>query len=192
MTGLDATSDTSVATTEQIALRAPVWVKLERIGTTFNGYYSTDGVKWTAMSWNPQTIGMGGQVYIGLAVTSHNANAATTAVFSNVATTGAASGSWQFTEIGIDQLLNDRDNLYVALKDGSGHSATVTNADADAVLHDTWQAWNIPLADFRKAGVNPAAVKMMTIGIGNRDKPAASGTGRIYFDDIGYGRSASQ
>ncbi|MBN1509406.1 MAG: discoidin domain-containing protein [Sedimentisphaerales bacterium] len=191
MTALDATSDTSVATTEQIALRAPVWVKVERIGTTFNGYYSTDGVKWTAMSWNPQTIGMGGQVYVGLAVTSHNANAATTGVFANVATTGGASGSWQFAEIGIDHQLNDRDNLYMMLKDSAGHSATVANADADAVLRDTWQAWNIPLADFRNAGVNPAAVKTMSIGVGNPDKPAASGSGRIYIDDIGYGRSAS-
>jgi hypothetical protein len=185
-----ATSDTTVATAEQIALRAPVWVKLERVGTTFNGFYSTDGVKWTAMSWNPQTISMVGTVYIGLAVTSHNVNVATTGVFSNASASGA-TGSWQFAEIGIDHKLNDRDNLYIVLKDNAGRTAVVTNSDADAVLRNTWQAWNIPLADIRKAGVNPAGIKTMYIGVGDRTKPAASGSGTLYIDDIGFGRSAS-
>ena len=81
-----ATSDTTVATPEQMALKTPVWIKIERVGTSFNGYYSTDGVKWTSMSWNPQTIAMTSTVYIGLCVTSHTAAAATTAQFSGVAT----------------------------------------------------------------------------------------------------------
>ena len=93
ITDAGATSDTPVATPEQIALQTPVWVKLERSGNAFNGYYSTDGVTWTAMSWNPQTINMvAPTVYIGLAVTSHNVNAPTTASFSGIATTGGVSG----------------------------------------------------------------------------------------------------
>jgi hypothetical protein len=191
LTAGDATSDTSVATPEQIALRAPVWVKLERAGTTVNGYYSTDGSKWTAMSWNPQTINMMGQIYIGLAVTSHNVNLATTGVFSNASTSGGASGSWQFAEIGIDHQLNDRDNLYVALKDSAGHTAVVTHSDADAVLRNTWQAWNIPLADLRSGGVNVAAIKAMYIGVGDRKKSSPTGTGVLFIDDIGFGRSAA-
>jgi hypothetical protein len=191
LTAGDATSDTSVATPEQMALRAPVWVKLERIGTTVNGYYSTDGSKWTAMSWNPQTINMMGQNYIGLAVTSHNVNLATTGVFSNASTSGGAGGSWQFAEIGIDHQLNDRDNLYVALKDSAGHTAVVTNSDVDAVLRNTWQAWDIPLADFRSGGVNVAAIKAMYIGVGDRKKTSPTGTGTLFIDDIGFGRSAT-
>ena len=54
-----------------------------------------DGTKWTAMSWNPQTIAMSGSIYIGLCVSSHNTTAATTAQFSNVATTGGVTGAWQ-------------------------------------------------------------------------------------------------
>ena len=185
------TSDTSVATPEQIALRAPVWVKMERIGSTFNAFYSTDGVKWTAMSWNPQTINMVGTVYIGLVVTSHNVNVATTAVFSNASTGGGASGTWQFAEIGIDHRLNDRDALYIALKDGAGRTAVVTNSDADAVLRNTWQAWNIPLADFRNGGVNTAGIKTMYVGVGDRKKPSASGTGTLFIDDVGFGRSTT-
>jgi len=62
-----------------------VWVKVERSGDEFNGYYSTDGATWTAMPWNPQTIGMMSSAYIGLTATSHTLAGATqsrdTAVF---------------------------------------------------------------------------------------------------------------
>ncbi|MCU0916459.1 MAG: discoidin domain-containing protein, partial [Planctomycetes bacterium] len=72
MTDAAAVSDTAVATPAQIALKAPVWVKMERAGNNFSGSYSTDGVKWTAMSWNPQAINMAASpVYIGLCATSH-------------------------------------------------------------------------------------------------------------------------
>jgi hypothetical protein len=186
----EATSDTSVRTAEQIALQAPVWLKLERTGSTFNAFYSTNGSTWTGMSWNPQTINMMGTNYIGLVVTSHNVNDAATAVFSNASTTGAG-GSWQFAEIGIDQVLNDRDDLYVIVKDNAGHTAVVPHSNADAVLLDTWQAWNIPLADLRTAGVDVTAIKKMSIGVGDRTSSAPRGTGTIFIDDIGFGRPAS-
>lgn len=186
----DATSDTSVATDAQKALKAPVWVKLERTGTTVNAYYSTDGAKWTSMSWNPQTLSLVGTVYIGMAVTSHNTSVATTGVFSNVSTSGGVSGSWTFAEIGIDHLLNDPDTLYAMVKDSAGKTATVIHPDANAVLQNTWQAWNIPLAELRSAGVNVASVKSLSIGVGNRKNPTASGSGRIFIDDIGFGRAA--
>jgi len=63
-----ATSDTSVATAEQIAITAPYWIKLERdFAGNFRGYYSSDGATWQAMSWNPYNIAMNSNVYIGLA-----------------------------------------------------------------------------------------------------------------------------
>jgi hypothetical protein len=185
-----ATSDTSVATPEQIALKTPVWIKLERSGTTFNGFYSTDGAKWTAMSWNPQTINIMGNAYVGLAVTSHAVGVGCTAEFSNVTVAGA-SGAWQFSEIGVDHLLNDRAGLYVALQDSAGHTGVVAHPNPDAALLDTWQAWDIPLADFRSAGVNVTAVRKMSIGVGDRKKPAAGGTGTLFIDDIGFGRPAT-
>ena len=122
-----ATSDTAVATPEQMALKTPVWIKVERKGSSFSCFYSTDGVKWTAMSWNPQTINMiAGTIYIGLAVTSHNTGAATTAVFSNVATTGNVTGSWQVQAIGVAQPANDAAPLYVVVQDSAGKSKTIS------------------------------------------------------------------
>ena len=53
-----ATSDTAVVTPEQTALTTPVWIKIDKAGNSFSCFYSTDGAKWTAMSWNPQTIAM--------------------------------------------------------------------------------------------------------------------------------------
>jgi hypothetical protein len=53
-----------------------------------------------------------------------------------------------------------------------------------------WQQWKIPLSEFTSAGVKMNAVKTMTIGVGNKATPAAGGTGRLYIDDVGYGRPA--
>ena len=73
MGGGDATSDTSVATDEQKALIAPVWIKIERMFPMISAYYSIDGVTFTPMNWNPQVIPMTpAPIYIGLAVTSHS------------------------------------------------------------------------------------------------------------------------
>jgi len=187
-----ATSDTTVATPEQIALRAPVWVKLERSGSTFNGYYSTDGVKWTAMSWNPQSINMvAPTIYIGLALTSHNVNAPTTASFSGITTTGTVSaGPWQVARIGADHPGNDQENLYVAVEDSAGKTAVVPNPDPAAVLTTTWTEWKIPLTSF--TGVNLAKVKKVYVGAGDKANPQPDGTGKLYIDDIRVCQPVSQ
>jgi hypothetical protein len=184
VTAANAVSDTAVATPGQIALTAPVWVKVERSGSTFNGYYSTDGVTWTAMSWNPQTINMTSPtIYVGLAVSSHNANAPTTASFSGIVTTGNVSaGPWQVAKIGAAHPGNSQDKLYVVVQDSAGKSGVVANPDPAAVLATTWTEWRVPLSSF--AGVNLAKVKKLSIGVGDRQNPSADGTGRLYIDDI--------
>ena len=60
----------------------PVWVRLTRSGNTFISYRSADGVTWTQIS--SRSISMGTNVYVGLAVTSHNNSALSTATFTNV------------------------------------------------------------------------------------------------------------
>jgi regulation of enolase protein 1 (concanavalin A-like superfamily) len=181
-----ATSDSTVATPEQKALAEPVWVKVERLGTTFNGYYSTDNKVWTPMVWNPQTITMGDTACIGLAVTSHAATATTTAEFSNISTSSSVSGSWTSADLGVPQLSNTPDQLYVTLKDASGRTGTVL-ADADAVLKGTWQAWSIPLSSF--AGISMNQVQSMIIGVGDRTSPK-HGQGVLFIDDIAVGHPA--
>jgi len=186
-----ATSDTAVATAEQMALHIPVWIKVEKTGNSFHGSYSTDGLKWTAMSWNPQTIAMSGPIYIGLAVTSHNANTATTAQFSNVSTTGTVTGAWQAQAIGVAQPANTAAPLYVAVQDSAGKLKAVTHPDPAATTLTTWQPWRIGLSEFSAGGVKLTAVKKMIIGVGDRANPKADGAGLIYLDDIGVGRPAA-
>ena len=62
----------------------PVWVKLVRRGTTFTGYYSTDGVNYSVIGI--ATVSMAPNVFTGLAVTSHAATT-TQGVFSAVSVT---------------------------------------------------------------------------------------------------------
>ncbi|HQN36064.1 MAG TPA: discoidin domain-containing protein [Sedimentisphaerales bacterium] len=187
-----AVSDSGVVTTEQTALVAPYWVKIERVGNAFNGYYSTDGENWTAMAWNPQTIAMGANVYIGLAITSHSAGVLASAEFSGVATTGNVNGTWVVETIGGDHPEgNGAAQLYVTLEDAAGKTATVTHpAGNGAVFLAGWNEWAIPYSDL--AGVNLARIEAMTIGVGNRTSPAAGGSGIVYIDDIGFGRPAAQ
>lgn len=69
----------------------PGWVRLVRTGDLFEAYRSGDGVSWTRVG--SDTIPMTSTVYVGLAVTSHDATRATTAVFDHVKITGSTSTS---------------------------------------------------------------------------------------------------
>jgi hypothetical protein len=73
--------------------------------------------------------------------------------------------------------------LYVAIEDASAKSAMVAYPNTAITATGHWIQWKIPLADF--AGVNPAKVKKIYIGLGDKSKPAKGGTGRLYIDDIG-------
>jgi hypothetical protein len=182
----ESTSDTDVATSEQTALREPVWIKIERSGNEFNGFYATDeaGTAWTPMVWNPQTINMTSNVCIGLAVTSHSAGNSTIAEFSGVSTTGSVTGQWQVEAVGVEMAENDPDYLYVIVE-GGGKAKTYEHPDnPNAVLEADWQPWDIPLNVFSDAGVTLSAVKKMSIGVGSKTAPQQSGEGRVYFDDI--------
>ena len=55
------------------------WLRLNRAGNLFTGYGSYDGTNWTPLG--SATIAMPGQIYLGLAVASHNTNQLTTAQF---------------------------------------------------------------------------------------------------------------
>lgn len=61
---------------------APQWLRLVRSGSTLTAYSSPDGVTWTTIG--SDTIQLGVTAYVGIAVTSHNAGALTTASVSNV------------------------------------------------------------------------------------------------------------
>ena len=183
-----ATSDTAVATPEEIAITAPYWVRIERAAAgSIRGYYSSDGADWQPMSWNPQSIPMGSDIYIGLALTSHNAGVACEARFSNVRTTGTVGAQWSNQDIGIAS--NVAEPLYVAVSNSAGSPAVVAHDDPAAATIDAWTEWVIPLQAFADQGINLTDVDKIAVGLGSTGGAAAGGSGTMYFDDIRLYRS---
>jgi hypothetical protein len=178
-----ATSDTSIVTTEQTAITAPYWVKIERDVTgNIRGYYSADGTNWQLMVWRPG-VSMASTVYIGLSVTAHNASAVCEAVFSDVRTTGNVTGQWAHQDIGIEN--NAAEPLYVAVSNSTGNPAVVVHDDANAAQIDTWTEWVIPLQAFADQGIDLTNIDRIAIGLGTRGNTTTpGGSGKMYFDDI--------
>jgi len=77
---------------------------------------------------------------------------------------------------------NAADRMFVALNG----TAVVYHDNPAATQKTGWNEWVIDLTEF--AGVNLASVNTITIGIGTKGSPAASGTGTMYFDDIRLSR----
>lgn len=64
----------------------PGWVRLVRTGTRFEAFRSADGVTWISLGVN--VVPMADAVYVGIATTSHNTKATTTAVLDSFKVTG--------------------------------------------------------------------------------------------------------
>jgi regulation of enolase protein 1 (concanavalin A-like superfamily) len=172
----------------QTGIVAPQWVKLTRTGNVFTAQYSADGKTWKDIVDSTgkavsTTVLMGANVYIGLCTTSHNSTATTIAEYSGAATTGGVTGAWQVAWVGDDpDLTSDTAPLYAVVEDSAGKSAVVVHPDPAAVNAPAWTEWNIPLSSL--TGVNPAKIKKLYLGVGDRNAPVAGGSGRIYIDDI--------
>ncbi len=178
-TGVSATGTTE----EEIS--APHWVKLERDAAGFfTVSHSTDGSSWNPVAGSiANNIPMASDVYIGLAVTSHNASEAAEVKFSNVTLTGNVGVQWDNQDIGIQA--NAAEPFYVSLSNVNGSPAVVTNSDADAAVTDEWTEWPIELSRFADQGINLSDVDQLAIGLGATGDPAAAGgSGTMFIDDI--------
>jgi len=168
--------------TDSTGIVAPYWVKIDRsISGNFTGSISTNGTTWTTVG--SENIQMSSNVYIGLAVTAHNATATCQAVFSNVTTTGNVTGQWVNQDVGIES--NDAEPLYVAVSNSTGTPAVVVHDDPAAATIDTWTEWVIPLQAFTDQGINLNNVDGIAIGLGTRGNTSVpGGSGKMYIDDI--------
>ena len=90
--------DTSNAT-NGVGISAPYWVRLTRVGNTFTGYCSSDGVNWVQQpntllrtghaaggeeAENPATFEMASDFFVGLCATSHVSGTVRTFIFDNL------------------------------------------------------------------------------------------------------------
>jgi hypothetical protein len=63
---------------------APYWLKLVRVGNSFSGYVSPDGVTWTQIGSTVTNTFSGTAVYAGIALACRTAGSASTATVDNV------------------------------------------------------------------------------------------------------------
>jgi len=177
-------TDTASFSTNQTGLVAPYWVKLERDAAgNFTASASANGTTWQPISTAiPQGIPMSSVVYVGLALTSHDAALTCQANFSNVTITGAVSPQWTHQDIGIAS--NAPEPLYVAVSNAA-EPAVVVHPDPAAATLSTWTEWVIPLSAFANQGINLTNVDKVAIGLGTRgNMTTPGGSGKMYFDDI--------
>jgi hypothetical protein len=126
---------------------------------------------------------MSANVYIGLAVTSHDAALTCQAVFTNVTITGSVSPQWVNQDIGIES--NNVEPLYVAVSNSTGTSAVVVNDDANAATTSTWTEWVIPLQAFADQGIVLTNVDSIAIGLGTQgNMTIPGGSGKVFIDDV--------
>jgi hypothetical protein len=131
----------------------------------------------------PENIPMASNIYIGLALTSHDAALTCEAVFTNVTTTGNLTGQWTNQDIGIES--NDAEPLYVAVSNIAGQPAVVVHDDANASQIDTWTEWVIPLQAFADQGIDLTNVDRIAIGLGTKGNTTIpGGSGKMFIDDI--------
>jgi hypothetical protein len=79
---------------------------------------------------------------------------------------------------------NALEGMYVAVEDAAGVVSVVNNPNLAALTINEWSKFEIPFSSISGAGVNLAAVKKLSIGIGNRASPMPGGAGVIRIDDI--------
>ena len=177
-----STGGTSVDNTTA-GITAPYWVKIERdLGGSFSAYSSANGSAWQKLGV-AEPIQMGTNVFIGLAVTSHDAALTCQAVFTNVTTTGTVGPQWTNQDVGITS--NDSELLYVAVSNAAGTPAVVVHDDPAAANIDTWTEWVIPLQELADQGINLTDVDRIAIGLGTRgNMTVPGGSGKMYIDDI--------
>ena len=178
-------TDANSSSTNQVGITAPHWVILQRdVGGNFWAYHSVNGASLERIqNALPVNIPMNTDVYVGLALTSHNNSAACEAKFSNVTTTGTVSPQWTNQDIGI--VSNDPELLYVAVANSMGAPVVVAHDDANAATIDNWTEWVIPLRAFADQGINLSNVDTIAIGVGSKgNMTTPGGSGKMFFDDI--------
>jgi regulation of enolase protein 1 (concanavalin A-like superfamily) len=115
---------------------APMWMRLVRRGNTFAAYYRhLHDQGWRLAVVDDGTVRLPETIYVGMAVTSHQAGTLTTATFDSVRSEHVAWSSTDIGSVGVAGSVIDRGS-YVSIE-ASG--ADIWNAaDAFHFLHREW------------------------------------------------------
>ena len=180
--GSAASTSTNQSHLDTVSAR-PHWVRIER---DFSGNviaWHADDAGGSAGTWmmvDQALVELGTDVYIGLALTSHQRYIPARATFTEVSTTGNVTGDFTNIDIGIRS--NEPEQMFVSIANAGGDPVVETNPDGDAALVNEWTEWSIPLTDFE--GIDLSDVDQISLGFGSEGNNQAGGSGLVYFDDI--------
>ncbi len=93
-----ATTDGLSVSTSGPMTTAPIWLKLERRGTSIGAFTSADGATWKAVG--SASIAFASTITVGLAVSSHDAVLPATATFTDLSLTALLPAPWKSADIG--------------------------------------------------------------------------------------------
>ena len=114
-----ATNGTTSVVNGGTTVAIPHWLKLVRSGNTFTASRSSDGINWTVVGTTNVT--MAANVYVGLAVTSHNDSVLNTSTFDNVSVTMTDGGDFWSDLVGVT--VNSSNGLTKNLNAAAGWNA---------------------------------------------------------------------
>ena len=177
------------------ALVAPAWVRLTRIGDGVTTYVSTDGQTWIAVS--KDSVPLGSDTYVGLAVTSHNGGAMTRAAISAITVTPLSLPSGQqHADIGAPAVAGSAvyaNGAYAEVGAGADIWGTAdqfqfvyqpVNGDADVIVRinsityaDQWSKAGLMIRESLAAGARHATTFVSAgKGYAFQRRPDAGGT----------------
>lgn len=99
----------------------PVWLKIRRVGRYVYGFASQDGINWDYIYYH-RIDDLGTDVYLGLAVTSHDDGNFAEAIFDNVRLTTPSAGSCTYNEDGFGALMLEAEHFMTATVGTTGDS----------------------------------------------------------------------
>jgi len=113
---------------------APVWLRAVRSGARVTTAWSGNGTDWTTIG--SDTVALGTSAYVGIAVTSHNPGARTTAGISPVQVRGQGGTSVQQ---GLPQFLQNRD---IGEPDVRGAAVFSAASGSYTITAAGWDIWD--------------------------------------------------
>ena len=179
-------------TTTGPSVTAPYWVRLVRQGSTVTAYSSANGNTWSMLT--SRTVTLGSTVYAGIATSSHNASAITSAVVSQVSVnhqqtsnqpptvslTAPANGA-SFTApatVSLSASASDSDGTVSKVEFYNG--PTLLNTDTVAPYSWAWMSVPAGTYDVRavayddKGASAPSATATITVGAVANQPPTVS------------------